>query len=138
MKLDDIHKKPFFEVPDGYFEHLPGKVQTRIASNQKAESRFVVKYRLQYVIPAALVLVLGIAWLMSPESDTDVESMLATVNTEQLVAYLNDSDLSTEDLMEQVDFTSTDIEDIETEVYQLQLEGESFDTFLDNLDIENM
>lgn len=138
MKLDDIDKKPFFEVPEGYFEQLPGKIQARIGTERKSERAFVFKYKLQYVIPAALILMVGLIWLVKQQAPTDVESMLATVDTEHLVAYLNDSELTTEDVMEEIDFSVTDIEEIESEVYQLPLEEESFDALLDDIDVENM
>jgi hypothetical protein len=82
--------------------------------------------------------VVGVMWLFRPAPANDVDSLLASVETEQLVAYLNASDLTTEDVLEEVDFSLDDIDDIETEVYQLQLEDESFDDILDDIDVENM
>ena len=32
-KLEDIPKKEIFDVPDGYFEKLPGKIQARISGS---------------------------------------------------------------------------------------------------------
>jgi hypothetical protein len=138
MKLEDIPKKPVFNVPDGYFEQLPSKIEARISVGRKPERSFVFKYRLQYVIPILFVCAIVAGWFLKPVEPNDAESILAGVETEYLVAYLNDSELTTEDVLDEVDFSSNDIQDIEMEVYQLRLEDEVFDNLLDDLDTENM
>lgn len=137
MKLDDIPKKSPFTVPDSYFEQLPGKVEARISGHRKKDTVFAFKYKLHYAIPAVLILVVGIVWLTKPRQTSDVQSLLATVDTEQLVAYLNNSELTTEDVIDEVDFNVNDIEDIESEVYQLQIEDETLDALLEDIDLEN-
>ena len=127
MKLEDLPKKPIFNVPEGYFEQLPGKIQARIETQKSPERAFVFRYRLQYVVPVILLAMAAVLWFNRSQSPADVETILASIETEQLVAYLNDSELTTEDVLEEVDFNSDDIDDIETEVYQLQLEDEVFD-----------
>lgn len=138
MKLDDIPKKPIFNVPEGYFDQLPGKIEARISAGRKQERSFVFQYKLQYVIPAVALIAVGFFWFIKPQPGTDAESILATVETEYLVAYLNDSDLTTEDVLEEVDFSSSDVQDIEMEIYQLQLDDEIFDEAIDEIDVENM
>ena len=138
MKLDDIPKKPIFDIPDGYFDQLPVKIQARISAGKDTEKSFFFQYKLQYVIPVVFLLAVGVVWFAKPQPGTDAESILASVETEYLVAYLNESELTTEDVLEEVDFSSNDVQDIEMEVYQLQLEDEVFDDVLDELDVENM
>lgn len=138
MKLEDIPKKPIFNIPDGYFEQLPGKIQSRISEGKREETSLVYQYKLQYVIPVLFLLAVGALWFTRPQPGIDAESLLASVETEDLVAYLNESDLTTEDVLEEVDFSSNDVQDIEMEVYQLQLEDEVFDDVIDEIDVENM
>ncbi len=138
MKLEDIPKKPIFDIPEGYFERLPNRIQSRIAEGGRSEFSFVYRYRLQYVIPAAFFIAVLSIWLLRPQAPTDAESILATVDTEQLVAYLNESEISTEDVLEEFEFSPDDVEDIEAEVYQLQLEDEFLDELLEDVDVENM
>lgn len=138
MKLDDIPKKPIFNIPDGYFDQLPGKIEARISAGRKAEKSFVFQYKLQYVIPLMLLFAVGIFWFTKPQAANDAESILASVDTEYLVAYLNESELTTEDVLEEVDFSSNDIEDIEMEIYQLKLDDEVFDDAINEIDVENM
>jgi hypothetical protein len=138
LKLEDIPKKPIFNIPDGYFDQLPGKIQARISAGKKVEPSFILQYKLQYIIPVIFVFAVGIFWFVKPAPGNDAESILASVETEYLVAYLNESELTTEDVLEEIDFSSNDIQDIEMEVYQLQLEDEVFDDILDQIDVENM
>ena len=37
-KLEDIPKKQNFEVPEGYFEKLPGIIQSRVTQQHKEKS----------------------------------------------------------------------------------------------------
>src|SRR5687768_8464651 len=137
-KLEDIPKKEIFNVPNGYFEGLPAKIQARIESKDPVrEASFVFRYKLQYALPVIAMLAVGIYWFSAASQPQDVESLLASVQTEDLIAYLNESDITTEDLIQQGEFNSTDLEEIETEVYDLNLNEEELDD-LGDLDIENI
>jgi hypothetical protein len=138
-KLENIPKKQVFEVPEGYFETLPGKIQARITQQRtEREPAFIFRYKLQYAVPLIILVVVGAYWYSNINRPADAESLLASVQTDELVAYLNDSDLTTEDLLESVEFNSGDLQEIETEVYQLDLEDEELDDALENIDIENI
>ena len=100
-------------------------------AGRKAERPLVFQYKLQYVLPVIALFALGIFWFTRPQAANDAESILATVETEYLVAYLNDSELTPEDVLEEVDFSSIDIQDIEMEIYQLQLDDQIFDEAID-------
>ena len=126
MILEDIPKKPIFNVPEGYFEQLPGKIQQRIDAGSNKEVPVFARLRLQYALPALVLLVI-VAWLFRTTPATDAESILASVETEDMIAYLNSSELTTEEVLDEVQFNPLDIEDIEMEVYQLQLEDDIFD-----------
>lgn len=127
--LENIPKKNIFDVPDGYFDKLPSKIQARIgAENPKAETKSYFRYALQYALLVVLVVVAAI-FIFKPKS-TSVEDMLASVSTEQLVAYLDEVDvntLTTEELIESFEFDTETIEAIEQEVYfNFDLENDDF------------
>ncbi|MBX2969322.1 MAG: hypothetical protein KF803_08115 [Cyclobacteriaceae bacterium] len=127
--LENIPKKNIFDVPDGYFEKLPSRIQARIgAENPQAETKPYFRYALQYALPVVLVVVAAI-FIFKPKSNS-VEEMLASVSTEQLVAYLDEVDmntLSTEELIESFEFDTETIEAIEQEVYfNFDLENDDF------------
>jgi len=68
VRLEDIPKEQLFQVPDNYFDELPGKIQKRIiAQKQKAWYALPVwQGALRYALPAmALVLVVfGVSKLL--------------------------------------------------------------------------
>lgn len=128
--LENIPKKNIFDVPDGYFDKLPSKIQARIgAKNPKVETKPYFRYALQYALPVVLLVVVAAIFIFKPKNNS-VEDMLASVSTEQLVAYLDEVDmnaLSTEELIESFEFDAETIEAIEQEVYfNFDLENDDF------------
>jgi hypothetical protein len=121
-KLEDIPKNDPFKVPDGYFENLPSRIQSRIgakAPNQGEES-FATRFKLAYVMPAVVLLLVAIFWFRQNNADPkDTEAILATIPTEALIAYLNEDEISTDDILQDIEFTDEELEEIESEVFQL-------------------
>jgi hypothetical protein len=117
-KLEDIPKNNIFEVPDGYFDKLPGIIQSRIAAEKSiVESRPFFVVALQYAIPIVVLAVAGIFILQNYESEPrDTESLLASVSNEELVSYLMyGDDASTEELLEGIDLNDIDINSLQEE-----------------------
>jgi hypothetical protein len=133
-KLEDIPKKEIFNVPEGYFDKLPTQIQSRVAGREKRDFTFVGN--LKYALPIVTLLVVGIFWFYPMrQQQQDSTAMLATVNTEDLVAYLNESDLSTDEVLESVDFNAIDLDDIEENVYDLNAdEKESLENLINEVD----
>lgn len=132
-KLEDIPKKEVFDVPEGYFEKLPGMIQSRV-SKPGAISRPVWVYGLRYALPAVILLAVAIFWFDRPGGDHSPEGLLASIQTEELVAYLNDSDLTTDELLEQVHLDGMDANEIESDVYGLNISADDLDNILDDID----
>lgn len=129
--LENIQKKNIFEVPDGYFDKLPSSIQARLESDSpKREPKPYFRYALQYALPVVLVAVAAI-FIFKPKS-ASVEDLLATVSTEQLIAYLDEIDvntLTTDELIESFEFDAETIEAIEQEVYfNFDFENDDFTT----------
>jgi hypothetical protein len=120
-KLEDIPRNQFFKVPEGYFDKLPAQIQSRIATRY-AETSITPAFRfaLQYALP--LLLVAAILFYYSI-SRPNAESILASVETADLINYLQESGLTTEEFLENIDFNSEELEAIETEVYELNFQG---------------
>jgi hypothetical protein len=137
-KLEEIPKNELFTVPEGYFEKLPSRIQSRIASGSSSEKSLFFVYRLQYILPAVLVVASAVAfWLSGLSTENDSENLLASVETSDLIAYLNESELTTEDVIENVDFNEEDLNEIENEVYDENLNGIDLKN-VDELDLENI
>jgi hypothetical protein len=116
-KLNDIPRKEFFKVPEGYFDELPSRIQSKLATPlSNTGFTFVSRYGLRYAVPVVLV-VIGVFYFLEPRPDVD--SMLSSVETAELINYLNESGLTTEELLENIDFNIGEVQAIENEVYSL-------------------
>ena len=87
FKLDDIEKnKQPFSVPDGYFEDLPMKIQSRIEGQKKESWVRTPAFRLAFSVAAMLILVFTVVFLNPSES---AEDLLADIPEEELLAYID-------------------------------------------------
>jgi hypothetical protein len=117
-KLEDIPKKQIFNTPEHYFDKLPSQIQSRVVAGKRdTGARPFFRYALQYALPLVFIAVI-VYFYIRPAPDA--VSILATVDTEDIIDYLHDSPLTTEDLLEDVEFNSADLEAIENEVYDLK------------------
>ena len=136
-KLEDIPKKQVFEVPDGYFDKLSSTIQSRVAEKETRRASILsFPAVVRYALPAVILVAVGVLWFTSPATQNDAESMLASINTEDLVAYLNDSEISTEELVNAAEFDAEDLDAIESEVYQLHFDDFELDNMLEETDPE--
>lgn len=115
-KLENIPKTNIFEIPEGYFDKLPLQIQARIAAENPAPQQLPwLRYSLRYALPM-LVFALAAIFVFRPKVDK-VEKILASVSTEELVAYLESNALSTDELLDSYNFDAASAEAIEQEVY---------------------
>lgn len=116
-KLDDIPKKGIYEVPEGYFDRLPGIIQARVAENSPRQvARPYFRYALQYAVPVILLAVISL-FLLKPKTTQGAEELMASVATQDLVSYLEDSDITVEQLLFSIDVDDELVDAIEEEVY---------------------
>jgi hypothetical protein len=134
-KLEDIPKKQNFEVPDGYFEKLPGIIQSRVMQRHKGRSwGFDHRFALRFAVPLVILLMIGVLWYSRSHVDKSVENILASVQTEDLITYLSESDFTTEELLEDVELNSQDALEIEESVYELQFNDSEFEEIFNEID----
>jgi hypothetical protein len=133
-KLEDISKKNIFEVPDGYFEKLPGIIQARVA---KPEPTPWFVPTLKFALPIFAILAVGIFWYSSQSQNT-IEEQLAAIQTEQLVAYLDDATLNFDDLTESVTWSEDDLNELEEKVFSsFEVSETDLDLLLEEFSTEN-
>lgn len=116
-KLDEIPKKNAFEAPEGYFDRLPGIIQARvalIAVGAKRESLWIphLRFSLKYALPVLVIGVASFFFLNNPQT-MSAEELIASVDSAHLVAYLEDSDLNSDDLLEIVPLNQEEAEAIQ-------------------------
>lgn len=135
-KLEDIPKNHPFKVPEGYFDRLPGLIQARVSEKTSIwEAKPIVRYALQYALPVLVLAVASILYLV-PDSSQDADSLLASVSTEELVTYLQESGITTDELLGELQFDNESVEAIEAEVYFNFKELDDLDEF--DLDVNNL
>jgi len=133
-KLEDIPRKNIFEVPDGYFEKLPGIIQSRVTSGEK-QSTPAFSLALRFAVPLVLVIAIAaVFWLNQPETDANPQSILASVQTEDLVAYLSEADFTTDELLDYVELDGEDVTRIEESVYEFQLNDPDMEDILNEIE----
>ena len=134
-KLEDIPKKQNFEVPEGYFEKLPGIIQSRVTQQPKERSWGLDnRFALRFALPVVILLAVGIFWYNRSQTDKSVENILASVQTEDLITYLSESDFTTDELLEDVQLNSQDAMDIEESVYELQFTDSEFEEIFNEIE----
>ncbi len=121
FKLDDIEKqKPPFKVPEGYFEDLPMKIQSRIEDQKR--DRFVTTpvFRLAFASAMVLLVTSAVVYTVFFTGQSSVEDLLADVPQEELMAYIDlmefeDNDIlaAFEGTIESIDFESDGLEEVE-------------------------
>lgn len=136
-KLEDIPKKQVFEVPDGYFDALPTRIQARISAEKSTPALSFAWSQLKYALPAVMIAAAAILWF-SNESAPTAESLLSSIETEDLVIYLEESDLSTDEILAGIDFDNDDAADIEQAVYDTHFDGASDEELLEELDLNTL
>jgi len=131
-RLEDIPKKAPFEVPDGYFDRLPGTIQARVAK-QQGRPAFSWTFAMRLAVPIFLLAVVGIFWYRTDGNVAfSVVAELETVEEDQLTQFLNDTDLTTEELVETVTWSEGDIRELENHVYSsIEVSNEQLENLLD-------
>lgn len=118
--LENIPKKNIYEVPEGYFDKLPGIIQARItAESPEAKKSPFFLYSVRFALPALLIgAVSYIFWLNGGNTQpASTEELLASIETSYLVDYLEETSFTGDDLLENTEMTETDVAEIEGLIY---------------------
>jgi hypothetical protein len=115
--LENIPKNHPFKVPDGYFNELPMVIQSRIADQSLVKARRpYARFALQYALPVVTIITL-VVFILLPEKSRSAEDILASVETEDLIAYLEQSDLTTDEIIQAAQFDTESVQAIEDASY---------------------
>ena len=140
MKIGEIKKDNFFKVPEGYFDSLPARIQSKIQPETNTSIQWFSVKRRVYAGVAAVLLVLVATVVVLRNRQPSPEKLLSEVPTESLVSYLETSDITEEDLLADLKLPgiSGDILDgSNLELNQLELNPDDINTILNNLDTSN-
>lgn len=137
-KIDHIEKKNIYQVPDDYFDKLPGIIQSRAVNESKKKSLIWATPAVKYALPALVVVIMAgyYAFFNNPDAPKTATELLAEIDTDDLVDYLAYSEITTEEILEASNLDDIEF-DFETEDIDLlndsdidELEG-VFDEFID-------
>lgn len=99
-RLEDFKRENVFTTPEGYFEQLPLRIQTRIVrSGREALSPFF-QWSLRLAVPALALIAGFVVWLNLSSSAYDPENLIASVGNEAIVYYLDMNGITTDELLE--------------------------------------
>jgi hypothetical protein len=136
MKLEDLPKRADFKVPDGYFEGLPTRIQSRINAGKARRWEFSPRFALRYALPLVALVAIGVVWYQ--QSNNSIMEKLEQFDEAQLTYFIEDPDLTSEELAEVYVWSSADLEALEEEVYTaLDASGNELDIVIEELDLEN-
>ena len=130
IRLEDLDKGQVFnKPPDGYFDRLPGIIQSKTAHKRGSGSIPLVWKRTLQLIPVAALLIF-IAWysgvIATSRPDSGFEEILSEVTSDDIILYLEELDISSNEILDEVDLRALSLEFENPE-----------DPLLDNLDIED-
>ncbi len=133
-KLDYIPKKNVFEAPDGYFDRLPGIIQSRVADDKESFSWApIFRVGLRYALPVVIIVVAVLFYVKRTEP-ISTEDLIASVDSASLAAFLDESDLSTDDLLESVPLDHNEAEAIQHQtIEEINLSDDDFEYLNDEL-----
>jgi hypothetical protein len=133
-KLEDIPKKDLFKAPDGYFDKLPGIIQARVS---KPEPKSIWVPVLKFALPVLVLVTVGVFWFSNPAVQ-NIETELAGINTEQLMAYLDNTEVVWDEPEADGDWSEDDLLELQDRVYSTFTDGSDLELLDEILDLENL
>jgi hypothetical protein len=139
FKLEEFPRENMYKVPDGYFDELPGIIQQRVTKKSESSG-----WREIFLNPdngwkaalavAVIALVMVFSGVFNNKTyEGSVEDILAEVSLEDLIQYVEYSDISTEEILAELDFSDYEMNYLMGEDIQLLDESEYEE--LDMLDL---
>jgi hypothetical protein len=141
MKLEDLNKDNIFKVPDNYFENFPDRLQKRIEETEQQKKVPVIRLRTIINIAAAAVILIFAIYGFTKLNDnsTSADQLLSEISTEDLVDFLVESEMTTDEFLESLDMSiiaSTEDPISDEFIPSEPLDQETIDELLDEYEIE--
>ncbi len=103
FQLNDLKKENILKVPEGYFDDLPMRIQSRIEQPKSIWEHSTLSFSLKYALPTmTIVLIAYFGFLRSP-SIPEYQAILNEISTEAIVDYLAYSDVTTDEILDKFD-----------------------------------
>ena len=142
-RLEDISKRQVFtKPPEGYFETLPGIIQAKTANKPGRRAKIYWMTALKLVPAAALLVVVALySGLLNTQEETPgFEEMLSEVTSEDIIDYLEELDITNDEILEEVDLAALTLElnDVRDPLMEtLNIEDEALMQLYDDFEIQD-
>lgn len=137
ISLESVKKENIHQVPDQYFEELPLKIQTKINEQKGTSPVFAGRMQLAWMMTAAMIIFI-IGWLFYPLGNDRLtaDQILADIQSEDLIEYLYEENISTEDILASIDqdFLLDEMDAIEAEMIDENLSEEELESIYLEMD----
>ena len=138
INIEGTKRSNIHQVPDGYFDALPLKIQTRI--NAKKANEYVFKTRMQWasILTAAVVIfIIGVLFYPNQNQLNSVDGLLSEIATEDLIEYLHGENLSTDDILASIDadFLIDELSNTEFGIIDENLTDEEIESLATDFDL---
>ncbi|MEM7549746.1 MAG: hypothetical protein AAF363_08730 [Bacteroidota bacterium] len=140
IQIESLKKSNIHRTPDGYFEDLPVRVMSKV-EEQKPKTWFLeIPTFVRWPVAAIPAMAVLIFFIFNDNNELTNEELLASIETEDLIAYLESSDLSTDELIDFSQMNNLEMEFDHSDADLLDgidFEGEGIEDILNDFDIEN-
>lgn len=137
IDIESLERENIHQAPDGYFDELPLKIQSRINEQQEAPSPIFIS-RMQVVWSmTAVIAIFLIGWFLYPQDNNpSPEQLLASIDSEDLIEYLYEEDISTDEILAAVndEYLLDGLETLEMEMIDGDLSNEDLESIYSELD----
>jgi hypothetical protein len=136
-KLEDLPKNVGYKVPDGYFDQLPLRIQNRLSSPVQKDWKPLQGWATRLAIPLIILVAAGSLWYQ--QANNSIVDQLEKIDSEQLSFFIEDPDLTSEELVENVNWTTGDLDALEQYVFNvLDESGDGLEIIIDEMELENL
>lgn len=139
MRLEDIEKKNIYTVPDKYFDQLPTRIQARV-TKKKWGFGFSFNWNLAVKVAApafAIILILFYFGIPGSTNSLNAEEILAQVSTEDVIAYLEITDITTDEIIEGLDLSDLELDFENENPLNLELEETDLNALMDEFGLDD-
>jgi hypothetical protein len=144
FRLEDLEKRQVFnKPPEGYFDRLPGIIQAKTAHQAGKGGRQIVWSRALKLVPVAALLVLIALYsgiFQGDDTEPGFEAFLTEVSSEDIIWYLEELDISNEEILEEVDLKALSLELDHMDdplMNSLEIEDEALIQLYDDFDLQD-
>jgi hypothetical protein len=132
-KIEGKNKGDLFKVPKNYFETLPDKIIAK-ANEAKKPKVFIKPFYVYVTAIAASLLILAIVIFNDNTQPLSPEEILADISTSELIDYLADTDINTDEIMEDVNWSDVTLDFSELDYLEENITEDDLNAVLGDFD----